>query len=1271
MPTLKKCAGLVTFQNEIFKSEGALEVADNLVIDADDTIESRRGFAEYGDAFPSLGDRAKQLLEYKGRILRHYNDMLQYDSDGNGTFLDFSGSYLEVVDNLRIKAKEINRNLYFTTSNGVKKISAVDASDFTTATNYIKDAGGPKALNLDTTLNFTDSGFLPPQSKVAYRVVWGITDNNNNVVLGAPSSRSILTNTSEDINTPETISLLFNSNSTSDYDGSVSNRYILFASQSVQYFVWFSTTANPDQPNSAETVGRFGIEVNIEGLTTSSDIAATAANVIASRVSQFTVENSASTVTLISTESGVDLEDATSSANLTNVVTTVTKQGQITEGSLANGILNFTIPTDANTIEYFYQIYRTGVVTANEVIGLEELDPGDDMNLVFEANLNATDISNGEITVEDITTESFRASGTFLYTNANTGQGILQANERPPLCQDIELFRTSTFYSNTKSAHRKTINLLSTTDFTSGVSSIVIGNSSGVSEYTFVGEIEVTEITCDTFANTVANSYIEINSARDEKEYYIWFDKGSGTDPLLTGKQSIRVDISGLTTASEISQQLTDTLNLILDFTAVDNAGSVTVSNVKNGNTTDAALGAVSPGGSWAVTVTTQGEGEDASINQVLLSNQASIAASIDEQARSLINVINRDSNSPVNAFYLSGVDSLPGIILLESRELDDDQFFVGTADTSITSKFSPELPEIETLTAISTGNPTEITAAGHGLFTGQNVFIYGTDSTPAIQNNYNVTVIDANTFSIPVETTGAGTTGFFITDTVSSTNDERPNRVFYSKTGQPEAVPLTNFIDIGRRDDPIQRILSLRDNLFVLKRESVHIITGTTAPNFGARLLDSSVGILAPDTATVLNNNIYVLSTEGVVAISEGGVRIVSRNIENLIKDVTNVRFDFQLSSFGVSYDTDRSYLLWLPSTPSDTVATQCYRYNTFTQTWTRWTVPATCGVVEPDVDKLYLGPTDRNVIDIERKTFDRTDFADRDFDRLIPSNGVTNSLVSLSSVADIELGDVLLQNQRVTISEFNRLLLQLDLDAGLDDIDYFDTLQAVAGDELNLKLTDLTTKLVIDDNSGTITPLIYSSDFETLQTEYNTLIGQLNDPACDTLSKNYDESVGVKPYETIVTNIDEVNNNVNLQFNLPLISGEVTMFKAIPSLCQWAPQDFGSAETFKQVREGTIIFDQNNFFSATIKYASDRSAFFEGNLYNGKGPGAWGGGIWGDFTWGGEGNEAPLRTLIPKDKQRCRYIKVQFAHGNAREQFRIVGMSLEPRALSTRAYR
>jgi hypothetical protein len=1268
---LRICRGLITLPSELNTKEGALEVADNVVIDADDTIESRRGYENFGNSFATASDRLKQLLVYKNRILRHYNNTLQFDSTGSGSFSTFNGSYSELESGLRIKGIETSGNFYFTTSDGIKKISARSTSELSTASGYITDSGGVKAVDVNASLLYTSGGFLPPQSKCAYRLVWGIRDNNNNLILGYPSSRFVLTNSSKNIKTPETFTYTFTSGSGNDYDGSTANRYLTFDSKDNKYFVWFEHSTYTDRPNDSATIGRTEIKVNIDGLSTSTQIAATTANAIANIVTEFEVTVNTSTITFVSLEDGEDLIDATSSAALTVVTATISKDGTIAQGQNANAEVTFNIPTAAQSTNYFYQLYRTAIITATDDQTVDDIDPGDEMNLVAEYNLTDAEVLAGSVTYEDITTETFRASGAFLYTNPITGSGILQANERPPVAKDLALFRNSTFYANTKTAHKKQFSLLGVSDFVSGTSSLLVGNGSGIREYVFYGVTEVSQIVTDTFANTTANSWIELNSARDERAYYVWFNKGSGSDPSVSGRIGIEVDISSLVSANDVATKLKEVIDLMDDFSATVLTNTVTITNHKYGKTTDIAMGSTPPGGSWAVSVTTQGDGEDTSLQKVQLSSLVSAGQSIDETARSLVKVINSDTLSPVNAYYLSGPDDLPGIILFEAKSLTDDSFYIAVDDALIGDNFNPEMPQIETLTAISLVNPTQITAAAHGLVSGDEVYIFNTDSTPALLGNYVVTFIDVNTFSVPVNVTTAGTTGLWFKSNVVSDNEETPNRVFYSKLGQPEAVPLVNYIDIGPKDQEVKRILALRDSLFVLKEDGVYIITGTTAPNFSARLLDGSSAITAPDTAMVLNNKIYCLTDDGIVSISESGVEVVSRFIENKIFDIANVRHPYKTLSFGVSYDKDRAYLIWMPSKTTDTVATQCYRYNIFTQTWTRWTLSATCGIVNNAQEKMYLGSGNSNYIFEERKNGDRTDYADISLVKSINNAAISGTTIELSNVVGVAVGDVLVQSQTVTISQVKRLLLKLDRDLGLDDSNYYSTLAPQEGDSLTTVLDSLNIKLNADDASGTITSRSFSNDFAIMQTQFNDLIGELNNLACDTSFKDYAESTGTVPVETIIRSVNTQNNKVTVPYLLPFVVGDITVYKSIYTEVQWAPQYFGSPEVTKQVREGTVIFDQNNFYSATVMYATDRSAAFEGEEFFNAGVGYWGGNVWGEGTWGGEGNEIPVRRILPKDKQRCRYVKVKYLHKNAREIFRILGISLEPRELSTRGYR
>jgi hypothetical protein len=1201
-----KARGLYTFQNNLSEvPEGALTVADNVVVDRNGVIEPRRGQKQYGSTFGSGDDRANQLMTYKNRILRHVlNETIQYDSDNAGDFESFAGEYQETETNLRLKSLEANGNFYFTTSEGIKVISALTAAQFTTATGYIYSAGAPEALDVTGIIDYTNAGFFinpnspPAYSKVAYEVTWARRDANDNLVEGAPSSRLVLTNYS---------------------------------------------------PTLSGTVQ-----------------------------------------------------------------------------------LTFAIPSEipSDDTRYFYRIYRTQVVGAATLADLDEVDPGQEFNLVIEDYPSSAQLIDRSVEVEDVTPDDFRAGGSLLYTNPVSGEGILQANFPPVLAKDIALFQNSVFYANTQTSQSLDITLLGVSLLTSGTSSITI-NGATTNTYIFRGEKEITDFTFDTQANTTDGGYFLLNAASNVRKYFVWFDK-TGTTPEPSAidtvdRLGIRVNISAAVTANDVADAVeaalnTDTIdfdavaigpvvtvtnldngatddaengltpvggvfailvttqgsgegdpetteftfdtfanttdgsyfllntafdlneyfvwfdktgstpapagldtvgrtgvqvNVVGDVTAADIAASVeaalsalnkfntsvlgavvTVENVTNGPTTNAVAGLVPPGGAFAINITLQGE------LYTLLSDAPSPAQSIDITAKALVNAINNNPNETVNAFYQSSPDDVPGLILLKGRALTTASFYLTANSTNTGSQFSPAIP--------TSGN------------------------------------------------------------SVISENQIEPNALYYSKFQQPEAVPIVNKFNVGPKDKAILRILPLRDCLFVLKEDGIYRVTGQNA-QFSLDPFDNTTILTAPDSAVVLNNQIYMLSSQGVATVSDTGVSVISRPIENILDRITSASFDYQLTTFGVSYESDRAYLLWTVTTTTDDVATQCFRFNTFTNSWTRFPISKTCGIVKFDDDKLYLGAGDENFIEQERKDFLRTDYSDREYPLSIGVNAIDGLEVTLSSSSDVEIGDVLLQVQYLSIYRFNQLLKMLDYDFNTTFKDYFSTLGLSAGANLRNAVDALAAKLDTDAgvaNATFVASLGGGVTPANIQADYNIIVNLLN-TASSTHIKNYQSSTGTTTVEALVIGKVKNSNTVILKFESPLVEGDVTSFRGIKTLIVWAPQTFGDPSMYKQVNEGTFLFENTVFYTATVSYASDLSQDFEETDFNESGLGDWGFFNWDDQNWGGEGSQVPVRTYIPRYKQRCRFIKPRFEHLIAREKYSLFGLSLSYRAFSNRAYR
>lgn len=1353
MPVLTAARGLITLSSELTRPDGSLSKADNVVIDADNIIEQRRGFREFGNIIPD-NSLPKQLIPYKSRILRHYTNKLSYDSTGNGDFIDFAGTYVETISGLRTKYLESNGNLYFTTNVGIQKISAKTNAEFTSASDYITPAGGVKAVGLEARIKPISSGWLPAQSKVAYRLVWGTKDVNNNLIQGNPSSRVVVTNTTKDVNIGES----FNIN-VLNYALITASQYFTFDSPTNKFFIWFNVSGTDSVPVSGDTVGRQALEVKINGLTTNSDVAAAIATTLSS-VADVTLEINSNEITVTNTDGGDVFDSSQGDVAVTAVLITKLFDGQTASGTPANVELSFVIPSTITTTNYFYELYRTGFVTVSAGVTLNDIDPGEEFQKVYEFGLTDLDLANGQITVEDITPDTFREGGAFLYTNPVSGGGITQANEAPPIAQDVTLFKGSAFYANTKERHKKQFNFLSVSDFISGNSKLYVGNSSYICEYTFVGQSEITDFQVLKKEDTLGNSYVSLKSSQNERIYKIWIDKGlithsfnattavtnatdtitipnhgfanleevtfsgavptglvSGTtyyvikatsnifqvsasrtviapidisgvvgictvqhtplEPSLTDSISLRVALQTYdNTLDGTKESLIDAFFDIQDFDVEDiSSDTVRVFCNNNGNTDDPTQSSFPTG--WTLSVFQQGDGEDALAKEVLLSGLDSVGQAVDETARSLERVINKDPNCPVNAFYLSSVNDLPGVLLFESRTLEDNAFFIGINSSTLSDKFNPSLPSSTSISSITPTNLVTCTTP-HGYVVGDEVYIHDdlSGTVNVFAGKFKVSgVPSATSFQLENLNTSIsylGLSGITYKASVVSDNAVNPNRVYFSKIFQPEAVPLVNYIDIGPKDKAIQRIVALRDSILVFKEDGIYVISGQVAPSFGVRLMDSSALILAPDAVTTLNNLVYALTSQGVVGASDTGVQVISRNIEDKINEVVNNKYNYKYVSWAMASESDRSLLVYLPTRTIDTVATQAYRYNTFTRTWTRWTKAATCGVVLLAKDKIYLGSgeSSRAYVLEERKGLERQDYADRDFVRTIGSTSVNELNVTLSSVGDVSTGDVITQIQYLDINKFNRFLKKLDSDSLLTS-DYYATLKALSGDNLANALLSLAVKINIDLSPYSVpTPTGINSP-TAIRDDFNAIVASLNNPGSGTAFKNYKQATDLLSYESLITSVNIKTSTITLNSITPWLSGDVTIYKAIACDVEYAPQHFGRPELLKQISEGTYIFDQSNFFGGTVGYASDRSLDFTTYPFSANGPSYWNGFNWGDTVYGGLGNEVPVRTLIPQNKQVCRYLHVKFQHSNSREKWRLLGVSLEPKEISTRGYR
>lgn len=201
--------------------------------------------------------------------------------------------------------------------------------------------------------------------------------------------------------------------------------------------------------------------------------------------------------------------------------------------------------------------------------------------------------------------------------------------------------------------------------------------------------------------------------------------------------------------------------------------------------------------------------------------------------------------------------------------------------------------------------------------------------------------------------------------NTVGPISTPQVNGMAFSKVEQPEAVPALNTLAIGSAEAPIYRILALKDRMFIMKQDGVYVMTGTDPSSWVITQFNATQYIQGPETAVVLNDSVYMVSQQGCVTLSSQGTGLVSNPIQRTFLTLIQSP-NFAGTAFGVAYEAEDAYLVYTITNSGDTVATQAFKYNYLTQSWTTEVAYSndnatilgrTCGLVMQADGKMYLG--------------------------------------------------------------------------------------------------------------------------------------------------------------------------------------------------------------------------------------------------------------------------------------------------------------------------
>ena len=123
------------------------------------------------------------------------------------------------------------------------------------------------------------------------------------------------------------------------------------------------------------------------------------------------------------------------------------------------------------------------------------------------------------------------------------------------------------------------------------------------------------------------------------------------------------------------------------------------------------------------------------------------------------------------------------------------------------------------------------------------------------------------------------------LTSTAVGDTSGSTNRLFFSKTNRPDAVPVINSFQIGSESEAILQLAPFRDRLIVFTDGGIYQVTGVDFSSFSVSRFDASFRLLVRESVVLCDDRLYAWCREGIVEIDDGGVRVVSLPIETRIE--------------------------------------------------------------------------------------------------------------------------------------------------------------------------------------------------------------------------------------------------------------------------------------------------------------------------------------------------------------------------------------------------
>lgn len=953
---------------------GWLRRADNLVLNHEGLWEVRRGLFPFGSVGSIANDSLDYLSEFGNALFFHAklsNSIWSYAPPAAPHL--FSGTYNPPAGIVAgspaagfFRTVEASSNLYILSQQGVFRLDS--------PTGNPGAAGAPSGLNQQAALTSTDGTAIDGDCEVAYRCVFGTTDANGNLILGAPSGRTVLLSSSQLIppgamsvqSTLVTIrapgnDLVDGENIVIEGTGSIISETSAAIGNSSSGFSYFTY---PVASGSILTSMAAGQTILVQGVVSPATFTAVASGAGAF---QFNIGATPS-ITAANLAASINAQVATVQINATSSGATVIFKGLL-QGiiitSPSGGLIAFT----TNHYRASITVNAGGATTPGDKIVLNGItftsvaaSPGP--NQFIEDGTGAGTAANLATAVTNST-----SPGVIGVFTASVVGGVVTLDA--PSLQFPVVSVPSPDYSIQDG-------LLLVGSTGSNVANVLIKRTRRNSTLTIVQPLGLT-------TSHFCQIYRSIPSV-----------SGNLNFPVDPGDNEQLVAQVPVTNPAAATLSFTDTI----PYTQLGGAlyTNATQQGIQQAN-------AVPP---YSFDV-------ERFRNFTFYTCPARPPSLV-------VTLLNIDPSN--NGLQIGDVISLPGgnVTAAAAENVGARQFklcpFVAASDPSLQPS---TFPVIQTVASIV--NVINLNSAALGC-TAQTLSLSAT--TPG-----GLVLVANAPFSQVSFAVSAHPNAWSPNSAQTVFPKQNLNVLAYSKYNQPDAVPILNTIPVGNANKSILRIKALRDALFIMKEDGVWRLTGTDPSSFDVQPYNLDLKLVAPNSVVTISNTLIGLFNQGLCHFSDSNHEIISLDIDDQIQALLTPAMApvTRQLSWAYAYETERQYVLYVPSASTDTIPTNSFIYSTVRG---QWTGPVTknfrYGVVR-QFNNSFWAVNGLNIW-TERKDGLNTDYADE----LITSSMTIQSYVTpiTNGISTVRVNSVGTIAQGDTISQGSNWATVLNVDAG-----------------------------------------------------------------------------------------------------------------------------------------------------------------------------------------------------------------------------------------------